>query len=293
MAWQQLELLTQAEFADEVADWLSEQGALAVSMTDGADQALFQMMPEHQPLWECTQVLALFPVDHDVFQLVKTLQSHSPNWIQSHRVVELAEQDWVRETQRQFPPQCFAEQLWILPSWCDANHYVGPKLRLDPGLAFGTGTHPTTALCLSWLAQHPPKNHRVLDYGCGSGILALAALALGANHVQAIDHDPQALEATQNNAALNDFPAHSLTLTLDPSLLSSADLVIANILSQPLIELAESIAKLVSHNGELILSGLLNSEIETVARAYSPWMQVASATIKDEWAMLRLVRIPA
>jgi ribosomal protein L11 methyltransferase len=291
MAWQQLELLTQAEFADDVADWLSEHGALAVTFTDGADQALFQLMPEHQPLWECTQVLALFELDSDVLQLIKNLETHAPQWVKSYRILELAEQDWVRETQRQFPPQCFAERLWILPSWCDADHYTHPKLRLDPGLAFGTGTHPTTALCLSWLAKHPPKGQTVIDYGCGSGILALAALALGATHAQAIDHDPQALEATYNNAALNDFPADSLKPTLDPSMLTPADLVIANILSQPLIELAQAIASLVSKDGELILSGLLSSEIELVAQAYSPWMQVASATVNDDWAMLRLIRL--
>lgn len=289
MSWQQLDITTEPEHAEALADLLHECGALSVSFKDAGDQPLFQLTPEETPLWSHTQLIALFSQDQDLQTVIKTLREQPPFAILDCKISHLEEQDWVRQTQKNFPPQCFSEKLWIIPSWCNHAHYNSPKIIIDPGLAFGTGTHPTTALCLKWLAAHAPKNLTVMDYGSGSGILALAALALGAKRVYAVDHDPQALEATQNNATLNHFRPNALHVCLPedvPTL--KANLIIANILSQPLIELAPKISALAHRNATLLLSGLLTTEIDAIATAYASRFKVASASVKEEWAAVVL-----
>src|SRR3990167_6340860 len=203
--WQQLEITTHANYAEEIADLLNEHGALSVSFNDAGNQALFQLTPDDTPLWSQTKITALFLQTVNIELILQHIKQSTSHTMMDYQISTLQDQDWVRQTQQNFPPQCFSEILWVIPSWCNSNHYGNHTIKIDPGLAFGTGTHPTTALCLEWLAQHPPRDMTVIDFGCGSGILSLAALAMGAKEVYAIDHDPQALQATKNN------PEHFVT----------------------------------------------------------------------------------
>ena len=290
MHWQQLIITTTQYQANDIADLLTEHNALAISFVDAADQPLFQVEVNETPLWETVKLSALFPQETNLTEIITNLEA-TLNKPLKHQIEELAEQDWVRETQRQFSPELFANRLWICPSWAAvADNLQGTVVKIDPGLAFGTGTHPTTALCLEWLAENPPIDKVVIDYGCGSGILALAALALGATKVYAIDHDEQALQATHNNAALNDFvtPENLMIGTAADLPVLSVPLIIANILANPLIALAGQLKHLLMPNGTLILSGILNEEIERVAQAYCPPLSIQDTAQQDEWARVTL-----
>ncbi len=288
MAYLKISITTSAELAEVISAYLMEQSALSVSLEDAADQELFQLEPNETPLWQHTKVVALFTEqtnpDAIIEQLAAQLNLSEPL---DCEIEQLAEQDWVRLTQQQFQPQCYAEQLWVCPSWYDTHELTGDIVRIDPGLAFGTGTHPTTALCLDWLAKHPPHKQIVIDYGCGSGILALATLALGAKEVFAVDHDTQALEATYHNGTLNAFVKEQLYILLPEQLpVIKADVVIANILANPLIELAPLLIERLNPNGQLILSGILEKEIATVAAAYEKKLTQIDVSVQDEWARL-------
>lgn len=290
-AWQQLEITTTADYADEISHLLNEHGALSVSLKDGGDQELFQLLPDETPLWTETKVIALFSEQTNVQFIVEQIKNEVRHAPTEYHISILEDQDWVRQTQQNFPPQCFAETLWVIPSWCDTRNYGGYTIRIDPGLAFGTGTHPTTALCLEWLARHPPTGLTVIDYGSGSGILALAALAMGAKEVYAVDHDKQAIQATENNARLNDFANKKLhILTNDEMPILRSSLIIANILSQPLITLASYFNQLATSDATLVLSGILTKEINVIAEAYSENFKIDSARTKEEWIQLTLTR---
>lgn len=290
-AWQQLEIITQASDAEKIAGLLNEYGALSISFKDAGDQALFQLMPDETPLWSKTKVIALFSQQTDIECIIRQMKHEVQNAIINYQISLLHDQDWVRQTQQNFPPQCFGETLWVIPSWCNSNHYGNRVIKIDPGLAFGTGTHPTTALCLKWLAKHPLQNISMIDFGCGSGILSLAALAMGAKEVYAIDHDPQALQATRNNAELNPFTKNKLhTLTLEAMPKIRVPLIIANILSQPLIELTNHFNAFADASATLVLSGILVGETNSIAEAYSPHFKIMSAKNKEEWTRLTLAR---
>ncbi len=288
MHWLKLSITTDSEHATEAADWLTLLGAQAVSLLDAADEPLFQNNPQQTPLWREVIVQGLFTADTKITPIIKQFKQLFSTTPIKYKTELLAEQDWVRITQQQFSPQRFGSKLWICPRWHDAKQLSGPVVRIDPGLAFGTGKHPTTALCLQWLVENPPIGKQVIDYGCGSGILALAALALGANQVFAVDHDPQALEATRNNAKLNTF-ATSKKLKILPAEKITAikvDLIIANILATPLIELAPKILGLIKTEGELVLSGLLEKDIDPVTSAYKPSCLIKTKTFQEDWVLL-------
>lgn len=294
-SWFQLKAQCPPDLAEQVADILQSLNALSVTLTDAKDQPLFQLEPEQQPLWQHTEVTALFNNEPEALQCQQLIETMLPDALKL-QVSTLEDQDWVRETQRHFQPQAFGQgssPIWIVPSWSETTADMQPNIQIDPGLAFGTGTHPTTAMCLSWLADNPPTNLSVIDYGCGSGILAIAALALGANHVTAIDHDPQAIEASNNNLQLNpNLDSKRLLLALPESIPSeTADCVIANILAQPLIELSGSIAALVKTGGRLVLSGILNEELEYVISHY-PAFKLENRMQQDEWACASLIKQP-
>lgn len=288
--WQQLIITLPQSDALTLAEWLEEY-ALSVSMQDAVDEALFQEQPDTMPLWQHVEIEALFAEkDNKATELVELIKLKYPHSQCTLKL--LAEQDWVRLTQSQFPPQCFADRLWIFPSWEIIPPQLSRVVRIDPGLAFGTGTHPTTTLCLSWLGQQRLDNKTCIDFGCGSGILALSALALGAKKVWAIDHDPQALQATHNNAQLNSsFDEEALVIADDINQLpeTPVDIVIANILAKPLIKLSSRLTQLTQpHTGYLILSGLLQTEQTQVIAAYQDHFELEDVQEKENWLCLIL-----
>ncbi len=290
MPFIEISINTKADEAELVADGLQSLDALSVSLVDAKDNALFQLEPNDTPLWNDVKVRALFDDSISprgiISELKKWLNRKDPI---NYRIKKIADEDWVRLTQQHFQPQCYANTLWICPSWHE-QPLSGNIVRIDPGLAFGTGTHPTTSLCLEWLAQNPPTHKTVIDYGCGSGILALAAITLGAKQVYATDHDEQALSATHNNAQLNDhINAKNLTVCYPNALPHiKADLITANILANPLIELAPTLAELIKPGGHIILSGLLEHEIQVVAKAYQVGFTLLSTDTKEQWTRLVL-----
>jgi len=294
MSYTKLIINTNAEEAEILSDLLTDLGALSVSMQDAADEAVFQLEPGESPLWKHTKLEALFNDSTSTKLAINRLKKQEPNLIKNDFYMEtLEDQDWVRITQQHFHPQKHGKDLWVCPAWSDVSELSGTIVKIDPGLAFGTGTHPTTSLCLEWLANHPPTNKTVIDYGCGSGILSLAALALDARKVWAIDHDPQALTATHSNAKLNDYDHADKLAVLTPKECKniSADIMIANILANPLIELAPKLVALIKPGGQLVLSGLLENEIERVCDAYHGLMTVATTQVNHGWGLIELTEI--
>jgi len=300
----QLTLTTTREHAELYSDTLSEAGALAVTLLDGEEEPIFEPELGTTPLWTSTLVIGLFELDTDIVSLKTTLQKHLGETVLNDLAIEtLEDQDWERACMDQFHPMQFGDHLWICPSWATtpATPLPDPLARtilLDPGLAFGTGTHPTTRLCLEWLDKHPPIAKRVLDYGCGSGILGIAALSLGATHVYAVDYDPQALQSTRDNAEKNGYKADQI-LSLLPedfdSCISSTikptiDLILANILLNPLIMLAPQFAQWLKPNGQLVLSGILNAQVDLLLKTYDTWFHESHVTQLDEWCRIHLIR---
>lgn len=288
MSWIQLKIETTDKFAEQFSLFLQNQGALSVTFQDQFDTPVFEPELGTTELWRNTEVIGLFNNETDVNAIEKKI-SHSFLAPQIHAIkIELLEDKiWERAWMDEFHPMKFGERLWICPSWCEVPDPNAVNVMLDPGLAFGTGTHPTTALCLAWLDSLDLKNKRVIDFGCGSGILAIAALKLGAKEVIGIDIDPQALEASLENAKRNQVDA-SITLYLageQPNNLK-ADVVIANILAGPLKELAKPITELVKTHGELGLSGILTEQAQDVCQAYKNEFMLDRITTKEEWCRI-------
>lgn len=288
MPFIKLSITTTPEHADTLSESLTELGALSVSFQDAEDEPLFQIEPGETPLWKKTKVESLFENDTAIETIIDALKSENPDFTHLDFYAEkIEDQDWVRITQQQFHPQQYGKDLWVCPAWDETKDLNGTVVKIDPGLAFGTGTHPTTALCLAWLADHPPKNSTVIDYGCGSGILSLAVLALGATTVWAVDHDEQAVMSTENNAKLNDFydPKKLIISLPEDCSAEKADLVIANILANPLIKLAPLLINFLKPKATLVLSGILEKEVDLVTAAYSQLTWI-DTKIEDEWARL-------
>ncbi|QLH43940.1 MAG: 50S ribosomal protein L11 methyltransferase [Coxiellaceae bacterium] len=262
-----------------------------MSSSDAADEPIYEPALSTTPAWQQTQVLGLFPADFDPLVILLAIQTHYAELTETVHFTIVNEQNWIAQTQANFTPKKFGEHLWVCPSWHSVTDPLAIVVNLDPGVAFGTGTHPTTALCLEWLANNPPKNKTVIDYGCGSGILAIAAIKLGAKQVIAVDHDPQALEATRVNAERNKITASQLiTMTVDQTIEHPVDLLLANILAQPLIELAPLFKELLKPQGVLILSGILSNQTEMVKAAYSRWCEFTSIVAQDEWVRLAAIK---
>lgn len=278
-----------SENADMIGDFLTDHGALSVTFEDGGEEALFQVGLNEAPLWRETRIHGFFDqetsLNHLLLKLAATL-----NQILSYQINSVEDINWVRMTQQKFPAQLFAQRLWVIPPWQTVEKTSDNViLQLNPGLGFGTGTHPTTALCLEWLASCDLTQQTVMDYGCGSGILGLAALALGAKKVWAVDHDPQALIATQNNAELNHFQPSVLQIVPPEQLpMLKADRIVANILANPLCDLAPILMDLLQPGGSLVLSGFLREEMDRVVQAYQPAMQVIDSVIRENWVRLHL-----
>jgi ribosomal protein L11 methyltransferase len=290
MPWLQLRLHTTEPHADQIGDALMEIGALSVTLMDAEDIPILEPAPGETPLWQNVAMLALFDADTDTNEILATWQQHNLAQYSSNERFELLEdKDWEREWMTHFEPIQFGNQLWVCPSWKPIPDESAVNIMLDPGLAFGTGTHPTTALCLEWLDGADLKDKVVIDYGCGSGILAIAALKLGASKAYAVDIDPQAIIATKENAKRNGINDEQIEVGM-PVLLAEqsikVDIVIANILAGPLKELAEDLAFYCQSHGKIMLSGLLLEQAESVSAAYLPWFKLDEIHNKEEWIRL-------
>lgn len=294
MAWIQLKLGVTAGQAAAAGEACLAQGAVAVTWQDAQDTPVFEPLPGETRLWGHTELVALYPEGSDLTVVVAALEAALAPGQRLHPLVErVDDRAWEREALAHWTPQRFGERLWISPSWQTVADPAAITVLLDPGLAFGTGSHPTTALCLTWLATHPLKGKRVVDFGCGSGILAIAALKLGALSALGIDQEPQALQASRNNAQRNGVADRLLLLTAEvPPAEFSADVVLANILADPLKQLAPQIAGLVRPGGHLVLSGILTDQVEAVLAAYTPFhFTFDPIQQREEWCCLSAVAL--
>ena len=286
MPWLQLRINSSRDGAAAIEDALLSAGSVSVTLEDNADQPIFEPALGETPLWQATRITGLFDAETDTGAAEEHLVQILGKRPDGHWQL-LEDKDWEREWMQHYHPiQCGAN-FWICPSWLPAPDPDAVNLLLDPGLAFGTGTHPTTFLCLQWLAQQHLHQKTVIDYGCGSGILGIAALLLGAKSAIGIDIDPQALLASRDNAGRNGLPADAFPVFL-PGRASAApvDLLVANILAGPLVDLAPVISEMVKLGGQLCLSGILETQAHTVMQAYESAFSFAPATQKDGWVCL-------
>ena len=291
MPWLQVRLAITPEQAETYEDALLEVGAVSVTFMDAEDQPIFEPDLGTTPLWSHTHLLALFEADTDETALLAHLQLLCGGALPEHHVERIEDQDWERSWMDGFQPMRFGQRLWIVPSWHAAPQPDAVNLLLDPGLAFGTGTHPTTALCLEWLDSQKLDNCSVLDFGCGSGILAIAALLLGAPQAAGTDIDPQALEASRDNASRNSIDPARFPVYLPADLPQQpADVVVANILAGPLVSLAPQITALVKGGGRLALSGILAEQAEEVRAAYASAFDLDPTAVKDGWVRISGVK---
>jgi ribosomal protein L11 methyltransferase len=287
MAWKQLSVITHEHTAPDLADFFSELGAVSVTYMDAEDEPVYEPAIGETKIWRNTQVVALFELDAEP-ELIKSLvyqqfdEADLTGWVQE----DIADQAWERAWMEFYKPMKFADKLWVCPTGQEQHEAGTVCLTLDPGLAFGTGTHPTTALCLEWLACHDLTGKTVIDYGCGSGILAVAAILLGAKEAHAVDIDPQALTATVDNAEKNHVQDRIHTYLPEQFKYMSADVVLANILAKPLIDMSDNITNLVIKGGDLVLSGILFEQADSVLDAYQPAICFDPVVQEDDWVRL-------
>ena len=288
--WQELHFGATKAQVDALEDWLFAAGALSVTLTDQADQPLLEPGPGETPLWDRVQVVALFAGDTDLAPVLAAFPDELATDI-PERPQALADREWSRVWEDQFHPLKMGERLWICPSWTSPPEPNATNLMLDPGLAFGTGTHPTTRLCLHALDRLIEEGMTVVDYGCGSGILGIAAALLGAERVLGVDNDPQALIASRNNAESNGIDQTRMALleSGDARLAEwqgAADVVVANILAGPLVALAPLLSALLPPGGRLLLAGLLEDQVATVSAAYEGSVQLQREREDEGWVLL-------
>tara|TARA_R110000764_G_scaffold59672_4_gene128683 strand:+ start:45 stop:926 length:882 start_codon:yes stop_codon:yes gene_type:complete len=284
MSWLQLRLAITPAQAESLEDKLLELGAVSVTFMDAEDQPIFEPDLGTTPLWSNTHLLALFEADIDGPALLQHLQLLWQGELPQHELEQIEDQDWERSWMDNFHPMRFGERLWIVPSWHAAPKPEAVNLLLDPGLAFGTGTHPTTALCLQWLDGQQLDGKQIIDFGCGSGILAIAALLLGATHAVGTDIDIQALEASRDNAQRNRIADQRFDLYLPENMPQQpAEVVVANILAGPLVSLAPQLASLVLPGGLIALSGILAEQTEDILSAYQDYFELDPVANQDGW----------
>lgn len=295
----QITLVCAQDQVEPISDALDALDALSVSVEDAdahtdAEQALFAEPGMDIPTqaWNTSHLIALFESEEKARDAVQILSLQ--DFFAGTRVGPLEkvqEQDWVRITQSQFSPVAVTEQFWIVPTWHEVPPQAAQVIRLDPGMAFGTGTHPTTKMCLGWIAAHPPQNQRVLDYGCGSGILAIGAALFGAQSVDAVDIDPDAVTATLDNTRANQVD-QTVQAGLPDAAAGQYDLVIANILASPLKVLAPLLCQHVKPGGHLLLAGILARQEEELKAAYAPWVRLNVLAQEEGWILMGAGRTP-
>jgi len=295
MPWIQIKINTTGAHAEELGDALIELGAVSVTFQDTHDNPVFEPLPGETRLWGDTDIIGLFDAETDMEPVVQSMGQHPLLAMDYHyKIEQIEDKDWEREWMENFHPMRFGERLWICPSWRDVPDPDAVNVMLDPGLAFGTGTHPTTALCLAWLDGLDLAGKTIIDFGCGSGILAIAALKLGAAQAIGIDIDPQAIQASRDNAERNGvLDRLSLYLPHQQPDNLSADVVVANILAGPLRELAPLIGVLPKAGGHLGLSGVLASQAESVCEAYADRFQLDPVAEREEWCRITGIRASA
>ncbi|MEQ9849587.1 50S ribosomal protein L11 methyltransferase [Pectobacterium brasiliense] len=288
MPWIQLKINTSGNVAEQLGDAMMESGAVSVTFQDTHDTPVFEPLPGETRLWGDTDAIALYDAETDMNAVIAMLEQEPLLGVGfKHKIEQLEDKDWEREWMDNFHPMQFGKRLWICPSWRDIPDPTAVNVMLDPGLAFGTGTHPTTALCLQWLDGLDLEGKTIIDFGCGSGILAIAALKLGAARAIGIDIDPQAIQASRDNAQRNGVSERlELYLPKDQPADLSADVVVANILAGPLRELAPLISDLPKAGGHLGLSGVLATQAEGVAEAYADKFTLDLVAEREEWCRI-------
>jgi len=284
--WLQFSLDVPGDQAEAVSSVLDDAGALSVTILDAADEPLLEPLPGETPLWKSTRVVALFESGIDPQPLQQTLRDQLGEPALQLQIEQLEDRDWSSTWRETFGAMRFGRRLWVCPAGEDPEQPDAVVVHLDPGLAFGTGTHATTALCLEWLDAHPPAGLSVIDYGCGSGILAIAAHRLCAQDVVAVDIDPQALQATRENARRNEVVERFSVMYPQDLHAMTVDVVLANILANPLIEHAESLAGRVKQGGDIVLTGILSGQADEVLAAYRQWFDFDEPVRREEWVLL-------
>lgn len=287
MPWLQLKITTDRKAAEPLEDLLLASGAVSVTLEDNADQPILEPALGETPLWDQVRLTGLYDAEVDTGAILGRLADAWGRALPEHHWEQLEDKDWEREWMSHYQAIRCGERLWVCPSWQEPPEPDKVNLMLDPGLAFGTGTHPTTFLCLEWLDAQPVEGLELVDYGCGSGILGVAALLLGARHVVGVDIDPQALLATRDNARRNGLPEDAMPVYLPAKCPEApADIMLANILAGPLVQLAPKLQQMTRNGGKICLSGILATQAETVMDAYRPWFDFDPVAQREEWVRL-------
>lgn len=296
MPFLQLTLAIGSANPEPFEDALLELGATSITLQDAADDPVLEPAPGTTPLWPTVTLKALFDAATDRTALRHALDAQFAQSLPPVVFEDVADRIWEREWLKDFRPMRFGQRLWVCPAGMrpDETDTIATQasvfIDLDPGLAFGTGTHPTTALCLEWLDGAQLAGSTVIDFGCGSGVLAIAALKLGARQAIAVDIDPQAIVATVANAERNGVSDRLVAATVNDAHLAPVDIVLANILAEPLQQLAEQLASLVRQRGHIVLSGLLSSQAERLATLYATWFDMTGVSTREDWARLAGIR---
>ena len=284
MYWNQISFEINKLEADLASEVLMGLGSISITYSDAHDDAIYEPPLGETPLWEFTRITALFKSEASTQKIIDSLGKICN--IKVDDTFKIQDKIWEEECQKDFPSMQFGKNLWVCPSW-ESKHSIPSDaivINMDPGLAFGTGTHQTTSLCLEFLAENPPNSLDVIDFGCGTGILAIAAAKLGAKRVLAIDNDPQALTASKENAEKNNCSDVIKTFHSDEKIeYEKCDLLMANILAKPLVELQTLFSKIVKPNGAILLSGILEHQVEKIIDCYSPNFNNFKNSNKNEW----------
>lgn len=286
----EIHITTTAEHIDNLSDQLLLLEAKAITWKDAENHPIYEPLPGEIIPWQTVIIVALFElsaISNETCAYLNKLQKN--NLIQRYQIIEVPNNDWITLSQKDFKANLFGNRLWIIPDWLAPTNVEAVNVYIAPGLAFGTGIHPTTALCLKWLDQNIQGNEMIIDYGCGSGILTIAAIMLGAAKAIAIDHDPQALEACLHNAELNQCTNQITTLpALNAALASKADIILANIVAKTLIQLKQQFLTHIHPHGRLVLSGIMTSEYEMVLNTFKPDFKLIGLSEQNEWVQLTL-----
>jgi len=294
MPWLQLKIITPRRYVASLEDSLLASGAASVTLQDNADQPILEPGLGETPLWDSVKMTGLFEASIDTAKTTALAERRFGNSLPEHYWEQLEDKDWEREWMANYHAICCGQRLWICPSWQQPPEPDKVNLMLDPGLAFGTGTHPTTFLCMQWIDQQDFTGLDVVDYGCGSGILGIATLLLGARKVIGVDIDPQALLATVENARRNNLPEDAMPVFLPPDCPEGqVDVMLANILAGPLAELAPTLSGMYKVGGKLCLSRILAVQAASVMAAYHPWFEFDQIAENKEWVRLTANKLRA